>query len=76
MTNNDCVWTKSVLTVERGNSDLLEDDELMEIVVTVPAGAGILAYDRFIMEIVPQSGAPLTIMRTAPAAIYQINQMN
>ena len=76
MTNNDCTWTKSVLTVERGNINLLEDDELMEIVVTVPAGAGILAYDRFIMEIVPQSGAPLTIMRTAPAAIYQINQMN
>jgi len=76
MTTNDCVWVKSVLTVERGNANLLEDDELMEFIVTVPAGTGITAYDRFIMEIVPQSGAPLTVMRTAPAAIYQINQMN
>jgi flagellin FlaB len=75
-TTDDTTWTKSVLTIERGNINLLEDDELMEVIVTVPSAAGIVAYDRFILEIVPQSGAPLTVMRTSPPAIYQVNPMN
>ena len=75
-TTNDCVWAQTTLTVERGSTDLLEDDEVMEIVVTVPAGTGIVAYDRFAVEIVPQSGAPIKILRTAPAAIYPVNHLN
>jgi len=76
MTTNDCVWARTVLTVERGSANLLEDDEVMEIVVTVPAGNGIVAYDRFAVEIVPQTGAPIKILRTAPAAIYPVNHLN
>jgi flagellin FlaB len=76
LTTNDATWVTSLLTVERGNAALLEDDEVMEITVTIPPAHGIVAYDKFTLQLIPQQGAPLTIARTAPPAIYAVNDLN
>jgi flagellin FlaB len=76
VTSNDVTWATQLLTVERGNANLLEDDEVMEITVTVPDAHGIVAYDKFTLQLIPQQGAPLTIARTAPPAIYAVNDLN
>ena len=75
-TSNDCTFSKALLTVERGNADLLEDDEVMEITVTIPAGHQVGASKKFTLQLVPQKGAPLTISRTLPAALYAVNDLN
>ena len=75
-TSNDVTFSKTLLTVERGNSDLLEDDEVMEITVTIPAGHQVGAYKKFTIQVIPQKGAPLTIARTLPAALYAVNDLN
>jgi len=72
MTSNDCTWTTTLLTVERGGANVLEDDEVMEVSVTIPAGHGLVATDKFTMQLVPQKGAPLTIQRKIPPAVYTI----
>ena len=69
-------WTKSLLSVERGTADVLEDDEVMEITVPVPAGTTLSSYEDFRIEIIPPVGAAVTIERTTPASILTIFNMN
>jgi len=75
-TSNDCTFSTNLLTVERGNANLLEDDEVMEITVTIPAGHQVGATKKFTLQLVPQKGAPLTIARTLPPALYAVNDLN
>jgi flagellin FlaB len=75
MTSNDCTFSTNLLTVERGDSSVLEDDEVMEVTVTIPAGHGLIGTDKFTMQIVPQKGAPLTIARKLPPALYAVNDL-
>jgi flagellin FlaB len=76
MTSNDCAWSTTLLTVERGGVNVLEDDEVMEVTVTIPAGHQVGAYKKSTIQLVPQKGAPLTIARTLPAAMYTVNDLN
>ena len=75
-TSNDCTFSTNLLTVERGNVNLLEDDEVMEVTVTIPAGHQVGGYSKFTLQLVPQKGAPLTIARTLPASMYAVNDLN
>ena len=75
MTSNDCTWAITLLTVERGGANVLEDDEVMEVSVTIPAGHGLIATDKFTLQVVPQKGAPITIQRKLPPSIYAINDL-
>jgi len=69
-------WTKTLLSVERGSTDVLEDDEVIEITVPVPAGTTLSAYEQFRIEIIPPKGATVTIARTTPASLSTIFNMN
>ena len=70
-------WTKSLLSVERGTTDVLEDDEVFEITVPVPTGNTTLSsYEKFRLEVIPPVGASVTISRTTPASIKPVMNMN
>ncbi len=67
--SNSVTYTTEVIT---GNSDkLLEPGELLEMTITLPAGANVVANRVFTLEIKPPSGSVMIIQRTAPAALSQ-----
>ncbi len=72
----DITWTKTVLGTERGDADMLEADEQMQVTVTVPGTASLNAYDTFTLQIVPPKGATITIHRTLPGALAPVIELN
>jgi len=55
---------------------LLEDGELAQLVVTLPAAPDALAVDtQFTLEVKPPTGAVLNITRTTPAALEAIMEL-
>jgi len=63
-------------SIERGSADMLEGDEQFTITVTIPAGATINAYDTFNLQVVPPTGAALTIKRTMPGVLDKVMNLN
>jgi flagellin FlaB len=74
-TNSDN-WTKILLSTERGNADILEADEAMEITVPVPPGTILGPYQSFTIQVLPATGAALTIQRTMGGSIKAVNNLN
>ena len=58
-------------STERGSADTLENDELHVIKVDIPVGYSTATYDTFSVEILPPTGAALTIKRTLPGQLEQ-----
>jgi flagellin FlaB len=56
---------------ERGSANTLENDELHVIKVDVPVGYDTTTYETFNIEILPPTGAALTIKRTLPGQLEQ-----
>ncbi len=66
---NSLTYTTEVVT---GNSDkLLEQGELLELTITLPLTASVVANRTFTLELKPPSGSVMVIQRTAPASISQ-----
>jgi flagellin FlaB len=74
VSTTDVAWTYALSgqSNERGAANLLEGDELMVILVTVPAAATVDAYDTFTIQVLPPKGATLTIERTIGGAVYNV----
>jgi archaeal flagellin FlaB len=72
----DYTVTISDGSVERGAADILEGDEQFLVVVTLPAAAVVAAYDTFTLQIIPPSGATLTIQRTLPGGMTDVMNLN
>jgi flagellin FlaB len=72
----DYTVTISDGSVERGAGDILEGDEQFLVVVTLPAAAVVAAYDTFTLQIIPPSGATLTIQRTLPGGMTDVMNLN
>jgi flagellin FlaB len=68
-------WTQQVLGQERGGEAMLEPDEAMLITVDVPV-SDLGAYDTFTLQIIPTKGAAITLKRTLPASILEINDLH
>ncbi len=69
ITSNSVTYITAVVT---GNADkLLEPGELLELVITLPPAANVVANKTFVLELKPPSGSVLIIQRTAPASIAQ-----
>ena len=67
VTSSSLTYTTDVIT---GNSDkLLEAGELLEMTITLPVGANVVANRVFTLEIKPPSGSVMIIQRTAPASL-------
>ena len=64
---NSVTYTTEVVT---GNTDkLLEAGELLELTITLPLTANVIANRTFTLELKPPSGSVMIIQRTAPASI-------
>ena len=67
MTSNNLTYATAVVT---GNSNyLLEQGELLELSITLPAASNVVANKTFTLEMKPPSGSVMIIQRTAPASL-------
>ncbi len=67
MTSNSLTYVTAVVT---GNSNyLLEQGELLELSITLPAASNVVANKTFTLEMKPPSGSVMIIQRTAPASL-------
>ncbi len=65
--NNDSWQYRKVPdSTERGATNALEGDEIFEVVVDTNNFDTISAYEWFVVEVIPPTGATLTIKRTLP----------
>ena len=76
-TYNDVAWTETALGVDTGDtSGMLKPNEQMTIDVKLPTtglvlpkGANLGTYGTFTIQIVPATGAAITIERTLPGLL-------
>ena len=59
-------------SAERGSVDLLEQDEQFTVTITIPGTATVDEYDTFNLQLIPATGAALTIQRTMPANLKAV----
>ena len=67
-------WTSSLATgsVERGTANMLENDEIHRVTVTLPGSADVNAYEWCTVQVIPPTGATITIKRTMPGQLKPI----
>ncbi len=70
------VWTPTWIVHNDGAAadDMLEEGELVEVKVTLPAGK-LKANTEFTLEVKPPTGAVLLVNRTTPAAIEKVMEL-
>jgi len=71
---DDWQYLLSAGSTERGLADVLEGDEQMVITLTVPGT--VAAYDTFVIQVVPPTGATLTVQRTLPGNMDDVLNLN
>jgi len=59
-------------STERGSATILEQDEQFTVTVTIPASANVTEYDEFNLQLIPPTGAAVTVQRGIPGAIEQV----
>ncbi len=70
--NVTVTYTINAQSTERGATTMLENDEQFTVLVTIPATANITAYSDFTLQLIPPTGATLTIGRTLPGALEKV----
>jgi archaellin len=59
-------------STERGAAAFLEQDEQFTVTITIPATASVTAYKEFNLQLIPPTGAALTIQRGMPGNIDKV----
>ncbi len=72
LSSSDWSYTITTGSAERGETNMMEQDEVHEILVTMPASANINTYEEFTLQVIPPTGATLTIKRTTPGALEAV----
>ncbi len=62
---------KATGSTERGTATILEQDEQFTIGLAIPVAANLTAYKSFTLQLIPPTGATLTISRSVPSAILK-----
>lgn len=72
--SEDVTWSSSISggSTERGGATMLEFDEQHVVTVTMPATANRQEYDEFTLQVIPPTGATLTIQRTMPGYVDRV----
>ena len=65
-------WALATGSTERGTASIIELDEQFTVTATIPASANITAYNTFSLQVLPPSGAALTVKRTLPGVIMKV----
>ena len=73
---SNTTWAASLLSTERGATDILEADEVMEVTLEVPTGTVLGPYDTFTIQVLPPTGAALTLQRTLGGSLKETNNLN
>jgi len=63
-------------STERGTDTMLEQDEQFTVTVTIPATANVTEYDKFTLQLIPPTGAAITIERDMPGSISTVMNLN
>jgi flagellin FlaB len=61
---------------ERGSAAMLENDEQHTVFITIPASANLSACADFTIQVIPPTGAALTISRTLPAGLEKVMDLH
>ncbi len=72
LTSDNWSYSLSAGSTERGTAPMLEFDEVHRILVDVPASANASAYDEFTIQVIPPTGATLTIRRVIAGGIDKV----
>lgn len=62
-------------SVERGTAAMLEGDEQFTIGITLPDSANVTEYDAFNIQLIPPTGASLTIRRSVPGTLEKTTDL-
>ncbi len=68
-------WTIHGDSTERGTTTFLEGDEMFIGSITVPAAATLSTYKTFTIQVIPPTGATLTIARITPGQLVPVNDL-
>jgi len=66
MASSEFTLTKVTNSPERGSTGVIEGDEVWELTVTIPATATIRSYDWCTIQVIPPTGASLSVKRVMP----------
>jgi len=72
--SEDVTWSSVISpgSTERGSANMLEFDEQHVVTVTIPATATRQEYDAFTLQVIPPTGATLTIQRSLPGYMEKV----
>ena len=72
--SEDVTWSSTISggSTERGAANVLEFDEQHVITVTIPSAANCVEYEAFNIQVLPPTGATLTISRTVPGGLAAV----
>jgi len=65
-------FTMSIGSTERGTASMLENDEQFLASIAIPASANATSYDIISIELIPPTGATITIKRTLPGTLQTV----
>ncbi len=68
--------TLSAGSTERGTTTMLEADEIHVVIISIPASANVTAYTTFTIELVPPSGATISLKRTLPGILSTVMNLH
>jgi flagellin FlaB len=72
---SDVSWSLS-WPYRTDSDDLLEERELAELAVTIPATASLSTDTGFVVEVKPPNGSPLYLQRTTPSVIDEVMDLH
>jgi len=74
MHEEDVDWTNEISpgSTERGSVALLEEDEIFIVTVTMPEASAIGVYESFTLQVIPPTGATITLQRTLPGGLSKV----
>jgi flagellin FlaB len=70
--NVTATFTRNVSSTERGSTNMLENDEIFTALITLPGTANANAYDTFTVQLIPPTGAAITVERTLPGTLTPV----
>ena len=68
--------TLSTGSTERGTDTMIEGDEVHLVTVDLPAEADVTAYKSFTIQMVPPTGATITLKRSLPGTLLNVMDLH
>jgi archaeal flagellin FlaB len=63
-------------STERGSVGVIEADEVHVITINIPTSANVTTYKTFTVQLVPPTGASITVRRTLPGTLKSVMDLN